>query len=246
MSIDCMNHLHNVQIVDTLYQVLFACDCRSSCFHGAPKACPRLILEAASPMYLNHARGLALTRTACLRALRTKRVAAVQRGFSGAANARRAPTTVACLRPGCSDDHAAAGTPFTITTPLYYVNAGAFKAAAMGVWCAVWCAVWLLSSSWGCERHSRAKPPPPAPLSTHPTHSHQSPTWAAPTPPSPPTCWRASSAAAAAGCASSQAPTSMGRRSRSRRRPGACRRSSTATASQRSTRPCGQRWAGGL
>ncbi len=72
-------------------------------------------------MYLQHARGMALGRTACLRALRSKRVAAVQRApISGS---RRGPAPAACLHThGVSDE--AAGAPFTITTPLYYVNAG--------------------------------------------------------------------------------------------------------------------------
>ncbi|KIZ04199.1 methionyl-tRNA synthetase [Monoraphidium neglectum] len=66
---------------------------------------------------------MALGRAACLRALRFKRVAAARRNAAWAASAarsRRGPAPAACLHHAASD---APGSPYTITTPLYYVNA---------------------------------------------------------------------------------------------------------------------------
>jgi hypothetical protein len=71
-----------------------------------------------------HCGSMALGRAACLRALRFKRVAAARRNAAWAASAarsRRGPAPAACLHHAASD---APGSPYTITTPLYYVNAG--------------------------------------------------------------------------------------------------------------------------
>lgn len=73
-----------------------------------------------------HLQRVAMGRAAALRrALPAKRAAGALRAAAASAGARRGPAPTACLRPSDSD---APGAPFTITTPLYYVNAGAFVA----------------------------------------------------------------------------------------------------------------------